>query len=270
MTTTPNNPANSIKCLIDAVDLPPSAFALPDDGRQRSHLCAKRKALVTALARYANPNGTSCHPSITTLRKITEIPRSTLFRYLSDLRTLGILMDGNLHPYFKTRIRALMLPVPSSAAPRPIFEESPVPSSSLPVPSSAGTRPIFTRTRTALDLPPTEPPKIQTCQPDPVGGQASEGVKNLASKTNHKTEAELWTAFIMDEEADLPTEMRHASPTEEERRKVLAQVDEIGPSNLGMAIGEWVDAQSPPLCGLKFGRWKRWLETGGSFLNDWK
>jgi hypothetical protein len=64
--------------------------------------------------------------------------------------------------------------------------------------------------------------------------------------------------------------MRHASPTEEERDKVLAQLDEIGADNLCDAIDDWVDMQSPPIHTLQYGRWKRWLETGGDSYNDWK
>lgn len=85
-----------------------------------------------------------------------------------------------------------------------------------------------------------------------------------------KSKAERWTQFAMSKEAELPDEMKHAAPTEEERDQVLAQLDEIGAEYLGMAISEWVEMQSPPLSGLKFHRWKRWLETGTEKFEEYK
>jgi len=281
-----------IRCLLDATALPPSAFALPDDGRQRTHLCNRRKAVVQALASKANADGTSCFPSISTLVSMTEIKRSTLFRFLDDLRTLGILTDADLHPYLKTRRRELRLPVPSSndssVAPVPssqvtcpIFESAPVPSSSTPVPSSTVTCPIFTPTLTALDVPPTEPPKTTDRQPDrhsENGGQAVRQVdcssKPFSPKSKGKTEQQRWLEFVNDKKAALPDTMKHATPTDEQRTAVLAQLDAIVVEGyalrsgmtkaefLGSAISDWEQTQSPPLRTLDYGRWKRWLETG--------
>lgn len=79
---------------------------------------------------------------------------------------------------------------------------------------------------------------------------------------------------MTDPKADLPDVMRYAQPTDEERTKVLAQLDEMvldkycikqGTTKaelLGLAIYDWVEMQSPPLHTLAYGRWKRWLETG--------
>lgn len=85
-----------------------------------------------------------------------------------------------------------------------------------------------------------------------------------------KNKAKRWTEFVMSKEADLPDEMKHAMPRDEERDKILAQLDELGAEDLGMAISEWVDMQSPPLCGLKFNRWQRWLETGTEKFEEWR
>jgi hypothetical protein len=96
----------------------------------------------------------------------------------------------------------------------------------------------------------------------------------FSSKSKGKTEAQRWIEFVTDKKADLPNTMKHAQPTDEERRKVLAQLDAIvlddyavkhGATKaeyLGMAISDWEETQSPPLSTLMYGRWKRWLETG--------
>lgn len=241
--TTTGKPPNSLKCLIDSVDLPPSAFALPGDGRKRDHQCCQRKLLALSLARYANPDGTSCYPSIETLVKATGRSRRTIARLLDDLRALGVIVDGDLHPYYKTRVRSLNLPVPDSPITCARLDESPVPDTTSPVPDSRVTTPQTPQsgTRTALDLPLSSPPKTQTASL-PTSGQAGRPdlvrAKNLATKP--KTEAQRWTEFVTDENADLPYEMKHAAPTEEERNKVLTQLDALGAENLGMAISEWV------------------------------
>jgi uncharacterized protein YdaU (DUF1376 family) len=94
--------------------------------------------------------------------------------------------------------------------------------------------------------------------------------KSTAIKLDAPTRAERWTKFVMNVDIDLPDEMKHAMPTDEERDKVLAQLDEIGAEKLSLAIGDWVEMQSPPISGLKFHRWKRWLETGTKEFEDYR
>jgi hypothetical protein len=88
--------------------------------------------------------------------------------------------------------------------------------------------------------------------------------------TKSKTQAERWQSFAFSKGAMLPDEMKHAFPTDEERDQILAQLDEIGVENLGMAIGEWVEMQSPPIYTLKYHRWQRWLQTGADKFEEWK
>ena len=85
-----------IKCLMDVTDLRPSAFAHPRDGRQRKHLCSLRKAVAGVLARYANRDGSSSYPKVTTIANAVGCDRATVFRLLKDLRELGFLTDGKL------------------------------------------------------------------------------------------------------------------------------------------------------------------------------
>jgi hypothetical protein len=105
-------------------------------------------------------------------------------------------------------------------------------------------------------------------QPEKAAGNAGGCSIGESSPHRSKTSQERWVEFVTHE--DMPQEMRHAAPTEEERNKVLAQLDEIGADNLVNAVDDWVDMQSPPIHTLHYGRWKRWLETGGDSFNDWK
>ncbi|HLX83787.1 MAG TPA: DUF1376 domain-containing protein [Terriglobales bacterium] len=96
----------------------------------------------------------------------------------------------------------------------------------------------------------------------------------LKLRNQAKVEKEMWIAFVTDKKAGLPETMRHAQPTDEERRAVLAQLEatvvpeylrQRGTTKaeyLGQSISDWEETQSPPLHTLQYGRWKRWLETG--------
>jgi Fe2+ or Zn2+ uptake regulation protein len=101
--------AKTIRCLMDATDLPPSAFALPDDGRKSVHKQNRRKALAQVLARRADPDGSNTRQAVSTMMLKTGMSRRTVFNVLSELRQLGFLKDGELHST-GTRIRTLMLP----------------------------------------------------------------------------------------------------------------------------------------------------------------
>jgi hypothetical protein len=85
-----------------------------------------------------------------------------------------------------------------------------------------------------------------------------------------KSDKQRWVKFVTDSTAALPDAMRCAEPTGEERKKVLAQLDEIGAEALGLAISGWAEQQSPPLRTLEYGRWKRWLETGVNEFEAYK
>jgi hypothetical protein len=104
----PARPSSApIRCLRDVVDLPPSAFALDDDGRQARHLCDRRKALAVIMARYANADGGGAYPAAKTLAKAMGRGRATVFRLLGDLRTLGFMSDGQLAWFRGPRKRTL-------------------------------------------------------------------------------------------------------------------------------------------------------------------
>jgi hypothetical protein len=159
----------AIRCMVDVAGIPPSRFALPDDGRQQKHLCQQRWRLAVILARRADADGTDTYQSLRTLSALTEIPHRTLCRLLEDLRQLGVVEDHGYHPKFGTRIRSLhpeklsqtLVPssgaddgglVPSSEGSCAIFGEDLCHLQGRLVPKSAAFG-----THTALE-PPTKPP----------------------------------------------------------------------------------------------------------------
>ena len=121
----------AIRCLMDVVDLPPQNFIRPEDGRKANHLSRQRKALAVILAKRANPDGSQSYPSTFTMASALGLSRRSVFRLLDDLRALGFLRDGGLHPIHKTVIRSLDV--------RKMANVSPVTDSNSPVPDTRGT-----------------------------------------------------------------------------------------------------------------------------------
>jgi hypothetical protein len=110
--------STAIRCLVHVVDIPPSAFALPCDGRQEKHLCRQRKAMAEQVARRANSDGTGARPEVETLAEGMGCCLATAFNLLRDLRNLGFVTGGKLAkrrgPRFRTvyvaRMRAALEP----------------------------------------------------------------------------------------------------------------------------------------------------------------
>jgi hypothetical protein len=151
-----------IRCLMDATDLPPSAFALPNDGRKSAHKQNRRKALAQVLARRADPDGSNTRQSVTTMMAKTGMQRRTVFNVLAELRLLGFLKDGELHET-GTRIRTLTLPTPmqdsGSQNEGPMQDSSiPMQDSRAPMQDRRGAHAGLNAHTTALDLPPIDRP----------------------------------------------------------------------------------------------------------------
>jgi hypothetical protein len=154
------------RCLKDATKMPPSEFALPDDGRQRRHLCQQRKALAQVLASAANADGSSIRISLATMMHDTGFSHAKVCRLLIDLKALGVLSNEG---YFRVAhrrfvsIRALHLRAPlvsSSRAPL-VSSSSPLVSSSNPLVSSSVTKSVKSRedeTQPPLTLTALTPP----------------------------------------------------------------------------------------------------------------
>jgi hypothetical protein len=99
-------PITPMRCLLDVLDIPPSAFALPCDGRQEKHLCRQRKAMAEQVARRANSDGTGARPEVETMAKGIGCSLATAFNLLRDLDNLGFVTPGKLAksrgPRFRT------------------------------------------------------------------------------------------------------------------------------------------------------------------------
>jgi hypothetical protein len=164
----------AIRCLVDLSGIPPSRFALPDDGRKRNHLCQQRWHVAVMLARRAESDGTNTFQSMKTLVELTEIPKRTLHRVLNDLEKLGVLENHEYHPTFHTRVRSLHIAklspeitgfeeekaetsVPNSGSTVP-DRHATVPPSQASVPKSADFG-----THTAL-RPPIQPPSLTSAR----------------------------------------------------------------------------------------------------------
>jgi hypothetical protein len=142
-----------IRCALDLRDVPPSAFRMPNDGRQWRHKCELRCALLHWLATFADADGSNVEAGIKRMEARFEVSRRTIFRRLDDLIELGFTNREKLTGFKGTRRRtinvkavlkkAAVVPpspavaeVPSSHPVVPSTQVSVVPSSSAEVPSS--------------------------------------------------------------------------------------------------------------------------------------
>jgi hypothetical protein len=167
--TKPNSKPKTALAWRDIIDCPPDRFALPEDGRQSKHLCKCRKALAVVIARYAKADGSNAFPSASSMMKATGSSRATTFRLLSDLKTLGVMTDGDLS-YRNTRTRVIHVPPVSSSIPDPSHLQEP------PVSSSTPTCPIFGNDPSHLQTPPVSSSSV------PVSSS-----RQTHNTTNHHT-----------------------------------------------------------------------------------
>jgi hypothetical protein len=141
--------------MVDVADLPPSAFALPTDKRKAAHLQRQRKALAVLLARSANADGSRIFPSVDTLKAKMECSRATIFRLLKDLETLGLIINGGYHGFYKTRMRLMDV---SKLA--PVSNTTPTPVADSPAPVSDSAAPVSDRRAPVSKLFETQPPSL--------------------------------------------------------------------------------------------------------------
>jgi len=120
---------SSVKCVRDLRDIPPTAYRLPDDGRQQRHLCEQRQRLAWLLASYADGDGTRIRPSVQTLANRLGKSRRAVTYLLDDLEKLGLLENGKLAGFKGTRWRALNL---TALAGRSVAQSSTDAQSSIP------------------------------------------------------------------------------------------------------------------------------------------
>jgi Helix-turn-helix domain len=147
--------------LFEVRNLPPSAFALPSDGKKQKHLTRLRRSLAMQLASYANKDGSSIRPHVRTMAGAIGVSVRTTQRLLDDLERLGVLQNGEitkgrarLRKLDVTPLRPAELSLPNMHAPLP-DRAGPAPDTPRPLPNSFGTQTL------PRDLPagPTPLPK---------------------------------------------------------------------------------------------------------------
>jgi len=109
--------STKVRAVLDLRDIPPSAYALPTDGRKKRNLCEHRRSLVNQMATHANPDGTNITVSKATLASALGWSQRTVQYLLNDLKALGLLNEHGWHPEHKTRIRSLNIEVIRGKAP---------------------------------------------------------------------------------------------------------------------------------------------------------
>ena len=80
----------SVHCVREVRDATIERFRLPDDGRQWKTAARNRQALANYLATFADGDGTRVRPSEPTMTEHFGWSRATTFRYLDDLKALGL------------------------------------------------------------------------------------------------------------------------------------------------------------------------------------
>jgi hypothetical protein len=238
--------AKPIRCVLDATKIPPSAFALPDDGRKGKHLCLKRKLLCIVIAARANPDGTSAYPSKKTMKEETGFPERTIGRLLNDLHRLGILIEGDIHTFYKTRIWTVRLPAVETEPNRIETEPDrtstePNRTESEPDRTLESTGSALGGPHTALDLPPIKPP------------------------SHHKSASENLCSYSKIAKW-LPEDMRSAVKKRGEKQQIDELISEHGGAKFLAALHRYwlkLDPASKLDC-----KWTAFLESFDGWLSD--
>jgi hypothetical protein len=105
--------------LIEITKISLDTFLRANDGRKFLVKCRNRQYLLLKLASFADPDGTSCYPSIERLLDETKFSNGTLNSYLKDLESdeLGVLVKGGYAWEDGPRVRRLTLPTGKAGLP---------------------------------------------------------------------------------------------------------------------------------------------------------
>jgi hypothetical protein len=261
--------SDSTKAIRAVRGIPPEVYRLPTDGRKWLHDCQLRKYVVLQLATYADANGSRIFPSARTIGRELGISERTVKYVFNDLKTLGVLIDQGFTDgkYKHTRIRALDIAKIRHTlvqdSPETVVQDSQNARARFAdtvVQDSQNGRAGFANSKRESCTQPSleETDRERTDHPEPSSQPAKRAGRQVVDPVSPQEKRE-WLEFIK----LLPEEMRCAHPTPDEMNALLGQLAEIGDGEtLADAIDNWVDMQSPPISTLRYGRWKRWLETG--------
>jgi len=149
-------------------DVPPSRYALPNDGRQRRHKCERRKIALQHYVNRASDDGTEVFPSVKTIARKMEVSERTADSLTADLLTLGALVNVGWHPTLKTRKRSISLEwIARNSAPAPAQSSTDLlvsPAQSSTAPAQSSRQSIF---RTPQDCAQPYPSTTQPSKPNP-------------------------------------------------------------------------------------------------------
>lgn len=144
MTQKKSKTKNTQRCTQDIRSIPPARYALPEDGRKAAALCKERWMLMMLLSTWANPDGSGIMKGVPTLAKTLRWSQRTIQRRLKDLRTLGVLVDGEIDGTYHTRTRSIDIGRVTDST------ETPVTDSRTPVTDSPKNHDRFEGTRDRL------------------------------------------------------------------------------------------------------------------------
>jgi hypothetical protein len=255
--------AAKIRCALDLRDVPPSAFRMPDDGRQWRHKCELRCALLHWLATFADADGSNVEAGIKRMETRFEVSRRTIFRRLDDLIELGFTTREKLTGFKGTRRRKINVAailkkaeVPSS--PNPVVPSSPSVVPSTPVSDVPSSQPDVPSSLSVV--PPSHPvvPKSAGFGTQPILTVPTD-LPSFQTGPNRSG----WEGWI----GKLPSELDGAVPNKQQREEIEKQVQQHGGEVILAAIHRWVDIRDMPIDGLRSNKWGAWLRECPVHIN---
>lgn len=262
--------ASKIRCALDLRDVPPSAFRMPDDGRQWRHKCELRCALLHWLATFADADGSNVEAGIKRMETRFEVSRRTIFRRLDDLIELGFTTREKLTGFKGTRRRKINVAAILKKADVPSSPNAVVPSSLSVVPST----PVSEVPSSQPDVPSShaEVPSSHPVVPKSAGFGTQPILTVLTdlpafqtgpNRAPDKTSGAGWEGLI----STLPRELDGAVPNKQQRIEIEKQIQQHGGEVIHAAIRRWVDVREMPIAGLRSNKWGAWLRECPVHIN---
>ena len=257
--------SESVKCVRDIREFPPESYRLPSDGRKWRAVCAERRSVAMQLATYANGDGTSIETGVARLMRETGIPRSTLFRRLDELRTLGILNSKHgltkEHGTARRSLTVSKLRAPEVSDSESEVSDRPKPEVPISTPEVSDRKPEVSNGKT--EVPNSEPEVPRICETQPTKYLTDKEPNRPKNQTDQPTEnrRDGW----MDLQQSLPEEMQGATATKAEREQLEALLTEHGGEGMVAIVKRWALLRDKGLGGLK-NKWQFFLSEYGQHV----
>jgi len=223
------------KCINTTRAIPYQHYALPDDGKKKTHLCLLRHAVANYLATFAP----KIWPGKKKIAAEIGIDIRTVGRVLADLETLGILTADEIHGYTRTRMRSLH--------PEKLLCESDTPES-------------LCESDTPTRESDTPPPRSDTPRKAPKGSTYKEPLP----PQNENRGGDLTELLT-----NVPEQMLAPALRKSEKEQVQKLIAEHGCDKLTLAIQHYVKAQ-PDLSYFERTRlkWQNFIEAASVWLQQ--